>query len=358
MGRRHSRRLSRRLVGGCCLVWALLSLTGATATSRPPRSASDVSRPDLRVLQLNLCDSGIAACYTGRSVRAAAEVIRAEQPDIVTLNEVCRDDVSALEPALSHTNRGGVVQSAFEAAVDRRTAGAFRCSNGQPYGIGLLVRIRQPYQGYSSLGAVYPIQDITDPEQRVWLCLHAVGKFYACVTHLASTSRSVANAQCGYLLDTALPAVRRQGGQDPVVLGGDFNLRFGGGSDDGRFCLPPGYRRVTDGAIQYIVVSAELAVSSSRSVSLHGTTDHPGLLVDLTVRDHRLPLPAWTKPHQACRLTSRHNASRSPASTAVNSTPRWPSWISSAPALSRRRPASPRSNCAVLSFLAGPRSSG
>jgi endonuclease/exonuclease/phosphatase family metal-dependent hydrolase len=174
------------------------------------------------------------------------------------------------------------VESAFKAAVDRRTAGPFRCRNGQPYGIGVLVRIRPPYQGYRRLGVVYPTQDTGDPEQRVWLCLHAVAKFYACTTHLASTSRTVALAQCGYLLNTALPAVRTQGGPDPIVVGGDFNLSFGE-SDDGQFCQPRGYRGAADGATQHILVSAEVTVRSSRSISLHGTTDHPGLLVDLTV---------------------------------------------------------------------------
>ena len=282
MAGRSSRRLRRRVAGACCLVLALLWLAGATATSRLASPTSDGIRPSLRVLQLNLCDSGIAACYTGRSVREAAEVIRAEQPDIVTLNEVCRDDVTALEPVLSDSNRGGFVESAFEAAVDRRTAAAFRCRNGQPYGIGLLVRIRPPYHGYRRLGGVYPIQDTGDPEQRVWLCLHAVSNFYACTTHLASSSRTVASAQCGYLLSTSMPAVRAHGGPDPVVLGGDFNLRFGG-SDDSQSCVPLGYRHATDGASQHILVSAQLTMRSSRSISMQGTTDHPGLLVDLTL---------------------------------------------------------------------------
>lgn len=269
----------RRVAGGCFLVWTLLWLTGGAASSRLARPTSDASRPSLRVLQLNLCDSGLAACYTGRSVREAADVILAEQPDVVTLNEVCRDDVFKLEPALSGTKGDTVVKSAFKAAVDRRTAGAFRCRNGQPYGIGLLVRIRPPYHGYRSLGAVYPVQDAGDPEQRVWLCLHAVGHFYACTTHLASSSRTVAAAQCRYLLTSTLPAVRMQGGPDPMILGGDFNLRLG--DSDGRSCSPPGYRRATDGAGQHIVVSAGLTLTSSKSLDLDGTTDHPGLLVDL-----------------------------------------------------------------------------
>jgi hypothetical protein len=259
----------------------MTSLAGATAASHATRPASDTVRPSLRVLQLNLCNSGIARCYTGRSVREAAEVIRAERPDIVTLNEVCRDDVSVLDSAMSDTNRGVVVASAFEAAVDRRTGGAFGCRNGQPYGVGLLARVRPPHHGYRTYGDMYPTQDTSDPEQRVWLCLDAIADFYACTTHLASTSTTVALAQCGYLLDTAIPTVRRQGGQDPIVLGGDLNLRSGG-SPDAQSCPPPGYRRADDGATQHIVATTDLTVRSSRTISMHGTTDHPGLLVDLS----------------------------------------------------------------------------
>ena len=51
--------------------------------------------PTMSVLQMNLCNSGWAGCYTGRSVREAAAVIRAERPDVVTLNEICRDDLVA-----------------------------------------------------------------------------------------------------------------------------------------------------------------------------------------------------------------------------------------------------------------------
>jgi hypothetical protein len=282
MAGRSRRRRWRRVTVGCCLVWAITSLAGATAASHVTHPASDMMRPSLRVLQLNLCDSGLARCYTGRSVREAAEVIRAERPDIVTLNEICRDDVSVLDAALSDSNRGGVIASAFEAAVDRRTGGAFRCRNGQPYGIGLLARVRPPYHGYRTYGDVYPIQDTGDPEQRVWLCLHAISDFYACTTHLANTSTTVALAQCGYLLDTAIPAERTQGGQDPMVLGGDLNLRSGG-SPGAQPCPPPGYRRADDGATQHIVATTDLTVRSSRSISMHGTTDHPGFLVDLTI---------------------------------------------------------------------------
>lgn len=264
------------------LVLAASVLAGAGATGRGTPSA-DLGRPSLRVVQLNLCNSGIARCYTGRSVRAAAQVIRAERPDVVTLNEICRGDLSALEPAIAV--RGSVVVSAFEAAVDRRTAGAYRCRNGQPFGVGVLARLR-PAQQHRTYAAVYPVQDVHDPEQRVWLCLHAVRAFYACTTHLASTSAAIALAQCRHLLRIAIPAVRRQGGPEPVVVGADLNLSAGG-SPDARSCLTPGYRRVDDGGRQHIVAIAELTVTFSASISLHGSTDHPALLADLTAAPTR-----------------------------------------------------------------------
>ncbi|HEX8303595.1 MAG TPA: endonuclease/exonuclease/phosphatase family protein [Jatrophihabitans sp.] len=258
---------SRQLVvAGCCLVLAVTSLTGATAASR--LTGRELARPSLRALQLNLCDSGLAGCYTGRSVARAAEVIRAERPDIVTLNEVCRDDVSVLERAMT-----GRVTSAFTAAADRSTDGPVRCRNGQPYGIGLLARVLASADGHRAFDGVYPMQDADDVEDRVWLCL-AAGGFYACTTHLASTSAAVALGQCGYLLNTVIPALRTR--PDPVVLGGDLNL-----GAQAQSCLPPGYQRVDDGARQHIVATGGLTVGARTTISMQGTTDHPGLLVDL-----------------------------------------------------------------------------
>jgi len=218
----------------------------------------------LRALQLNLCDSGIARCYTGRSVAQAAAVIRAQAPDVVTLNEVCQEDVYEL----ARGGRDGNVRVAFMAAVDRRTGGPFRCRNGQPYGIGLLVR-----HGSSTYSGVYPTQDPGDPEERVWLCVRATD-FAACTTHLASTSATVALAQCRYLWHAAIPAIPDR---LPTVLGGDLNL----GSPELRSCLPAGYTHRDDGGVQQIVATPGFAVSSSRLIDMAGTTDHPALLVTL-----------------------------------------------------------------------------
>jgi endonuclease/exonuclease/phosphatase family metal-dependent hydrolase len=278
MAGRSYRGLRRSVAVVACLVCSAALLTGSPA-------AGGVTGTPLRVLQMNLCDSGIARCYTGRSVTEAAAVLRASAPDVVTLNEVCQDDVYALDRALADVYRGGTVVRAFRAAADRRTGGAVRCRNGQPYGIGLLVHITAPYDGYTTYGGIYPIQDTGDPEERVWLCLHAVARFYACTTHLASTSAAIALAQCGYLLREAIPAVRARGGYGPTVLGGDLNLTYGG-APDVRSCLPSGYPRTDDGGVQQIVATADFTVDSSRSIGMDGATDHPSLLVTLTMMGH------------------------------------------------------------------------
>jgi endonuclease/exonuclease/phosphatase family metal-dependent hydrolase len=252
-------------VVGCVVVLAGSSIGSAAAGTR------------VRVLQMNLCNSGIASCYTGRAVAEAAAVIRTTSPDLVTLNEVCRNDVTTLERVLSEAEtRGDAVESAFQPAADCRTAAAFRCRNGQPYGIGLLARIPSHGHGYAIHAGIYPIQDTSDPEERAWLCLDT-SDIVACTTHLASTKPTVALAQCRYLLDTAVPTARRQGRDEPTVLGGDLNLRPHHVLDV-RSCLPAGYVQTNDDGTQYVIASPDLAVSSRTTIGMNRTTDHPGLL--------------------------------------------------------------------------------
>jgi endonuclease/exonuclease/phosphatase family protein len=257
-----------------CLVGGFL-VTGATS----PVPGRDVTR----VLQLNLCNSGLAGCFTGRAVDRAAVVIRAEEPDVVTLNEVCEGDVPVLERALADSGPGGATLSAFRAAGDRRTGGAVSCRNGQRYGIGIVARLRPDAGGHTgtrqlTLGGIFPMQDVGQPEQRAWLCLNPGTTFTACTTHLASSSPAVARAQCGYLLRWAVPTAHL--GTAAVVLGGDLNLRFGG-VPVGESCIPAGSSRVDDAGVQNVVTTSAFAIAARRFVDMDGTTDHPGLLVDL-----------------------------------------------------------------------------
>jgi endonuclease/exonuclease/phosphatase family metal-dependent hydrolase len=283
----RSRRALWAAVVGClvaCLVACTTPAAGSTAVAAPPgppTPTDGVSAAPVRLLQLNLCSSGIAGCYTGRSTAAAAAVIRAEVPDVVTLNEVCQDDVSTLRQALADVVPEGGVTSAFQAARNGRTGDPYRCRNGKQYGIGIVSRWPS-VPGSSAGGGIYPAQDTEDPEERAWLCLDAAASpaVAICTTHLAYTKREVAGAQCRYLFGTVVAKLRARGGAAPLVLGGDLNLGSGD-SPDLTSCLPAGSALVDDGGEQHVVATPEFVVDSSRKIDLRGTTDHPGLLVAL-----------------------------------------------------------------------------
>jgi endonuclease/exonuclease/phosphatase family metal-dependent hydrolase len=270
------RGLQRSVAALACLVSAAGVLSGSP-------TAPTVTTEALRVLQMNLCNSGLAGCYTGQSVTRAGAAIRQDEPDVVTLNEVCQGDVETLGHLLGRVHRSDRVVRLFKAAPDRRTGSATRCLDGQPYGIGLLAHIPEPHRGYATRSGVYPVQDTRDPEVRAWLCIRATAHFQACVTHLANTDQAVALAQCGHLLDTAIPAIRGRGRYEPTVVGGDLNLTYRG-SPGVRSCLPAGYRRADDGAVQHVVATRDFTVSSSRLIGMDGSTDHPSLLVSFTIR--------------------------------------------------------------------------
>ena len=255
---------------------------GSTSTGSPAAAGGLTREPvaPVRVLQLNLCSSGIAGCYTGRATDQAAAVVRSEAPDVVTLNEACQDDLPPLERALSAALPGETVVSAFQPARDGRTGEPYRCRNGRQYGIGLVSR--WPSVSGSTSGGIYPAQDRDDPEERAWLCLDAAADppVAVCTTHLAYTKREVAGAQCRYLFGTVIAGLRARTAASPVVLGGDLNL--GNGDDpDLKACLPPGSALVDDGGQQHVVATPEYVVDDHRTIDLRGTTDHPGLLVTL-----------------------------------------------------------------------------
>ncbi|NUT31559.1 MAG: endonuclease/exonuclease/phosphatase family protein [Hamadaea sp.] len=225
---------------------------------------------DLTVLQLNLCNSGMSACYTGRAVAFAEDLVTRHRPEVVTADEICRADLPRLGAALEKAH-GAPVGSAFAALPNSRTGADVRCTNGEPFGLGVLVvrpGVHQPLVG------TFKAQDQADPEVRRWLCL-AAEPVTACTTHLSFTDKAVALAQCRELFHD-VPVVS---GPD-VVVAGDLNL----GDRDAALCVQPDRERASDAHVQHVVTSADLAITGSRTVDTAGTTDHPGLLVTMMVR--------------------------------------------------------------------------
>jgi len=245
-------------------------LTAAMALSSLPGSAEAAG--EFRVLQLNLCHSGhVSACFTGDAVvQQAIAVIQGEQPDIVSLNEVCRSDVGRL---------GGSTYAGWFTPARTPSGGAVKCTNGEDYGIGMLHRVGLT----TGASNTYAAQDGGN-ERRVWMCSTFQDNTAACVTHL-STSSSTAMRQCRELLDTNMPA--HTGGRATVVAG-DFNLRYNRWNPfqpNVQDCVPSGFFRKGDGSVQHIMASsAHFQFIATEVIDMAGTTDHPAFLVRLTRR--------------------------------------------------------------------------
>ncbi|WP_323099095.1 hypothetical protein [Intrasporangium sp. YIM S08009] len=236
----------------------------------------------LRVLQMNLCNSGRAACYTGgRAVSVAAALVQQHRPDMISVNEVCRDDLRLLKQAMSVTRPHAAIGSAFASAQDPNSRSPVLCQNGQDFGDAVLVVVPSSTSNVRNVSGIYPMQDPGDMEDRVWACIE-LPQLSACTTHTASTSATVALEQCRYLLTSVAPAIGRRTGGAPNILGADLNLPARG-SPSALACLPSGYQRADDDGVQNVMASPGTAVRSRTVLDMQGTTDHPGLLVDLAL---------------------------------------------------------------------------
>ncbi|MDX8035356.1 hypothetical protein SK803_34540 [Lentzea sp. BCCO 10_0856] len=236
-------------------------------------------------LQLNLCNSGIAGCYSqGRSIPEAAGLISQVRPNLVTLNEICANDVpDRLAPALAQAWPGDRIYHVFNPAVRRDTGTPVKCNNGQDYGNAVLGRVSAAsYQGVNAWRGKYTSQD-SGNEQRTFACAYAVGDHLACATHLSASSEPEALAQCRSLLFDVVPSIRSaEGLVGKTIVGGDFNLEYDTADpENAQKCVPSGHIRKGDGDVQHVVFSNDNAfVSTTRYGMTH--TDHDGFLVRLT----------------------------------------------------------------------------
>jgi len=244
---------------------ALAALTVLPLGAAPGPSAEAATT--VRVLQLNICHSGIAGCYTGdRVIAKAVSVIGSVRPQVLSVNEACSGDVGPLRQAM------GAAQAVFVAA-QRRDGTPVTCTNGQHY--GNIVMVVDPLAGGPGVSGRYTAQD-SGNEMRVWACLPA-GVLTACTTHLSASNGTVALAQCKELLARAVQYARTA----PTVVAGDMNLRYGG-YPNVQDCNPSGFYRKGDGSVQHVFATTSLAFVSGTRIGMDGTTDHPAWLVTTT----------------------------------------------------------------------------
>jgi hypothetical protein len=287
---RHARVVSFTLTfvfaGGC----GPSDMTDGLLDARTDTIAADTAVPDaaptglpsqypFRILQLNLCNSGFAACYDGGlAISEGVTVIQAKNPDVVTLNEICQGDLVPLANAMKASFPGQMIISAFRAAGDSRTNAPYKCKNLQDYGIAVVARVPAIYAGHEVVSGLYADQTPSSAEQRAWLCVRATGNFTACTTHLATVG-SVALAQCQDLMNNIIPAARGDAANEATVVGGDLNLSFNG-TPNAQDCVPAGYFRKGDGSVQHVLATTDFTFGASDSTTMMHT-DHPAWFVEV-----------------------------------------------------------------------------
>jgi endonuclease/exonuclease/phosphatase family metal-dependent hydrolase len=227
------------------------------------------------VLQMNLCNSGmaIASCYSfGKAVDEAVTKIHRYPPDLVTLQEVCRDDLYArdgwgkLAQVMADLYGSGHISVDFVPAWNRYTNDAYRCIDGEQYGVAMIYRGngRELHQGW------YSSQDATD-ESRAWTCATVIeGRLTGCTTHL-STDPDVAMRQCHELMSILASAWA----MPEVIVAGDFNLTSEPGKPDNvQACASVNYDRRSDSTVQQVLFTRSIRWVRGRYESMRWT-DHP-----------------------------------------------------------------------------------
>jgi len=227
------------------------------------------------LLQMNLCNSGVARppCYSfGRAVDEAVEKIHRYPPELVTLQEVCHDDLYArhswgrLARAMADLYGSRHISVGFVPAFNRDTNDWYRCANGELYGVALLVHDT----GLDLHDGWYGNQDSSE-ETRAWACTTVIkGRLTGCTTHL-STHPDVAMRQCHELMSIlAAPWVLPE-----VIVAGDFNLSSAPGRPhDVQDCALANYDRRGDGALQQVFFTRNIHWLRGTAEAMRWT-DHP-----------------------------------------------------------------------------------
>jgi hypothetical protein len=265
-----------------------------SALAAPLRANADLSANTLpsgyefRTIQMNLCNSGYADCYDypdERPILEAQQIIRDWAPELVTLNEVCENNVrDQLWPVFREAHPNSWTFWAFMPAGDREAGSAFRCKNGERFGNGMLGRMwassDSPKLGIHGQLYAEELQDTGSNEQRSWLCVNSDNDYWGCTTHLAAGDDAKAMRQCHHLMDAVIVWLWAADIRLPSVVGGDFNLKYDD-SPDMQDCVPSGWYRKGDGDVQHIMATNNLAFDYTDEISMIHT-DHNAWLVAVT----------------------------------------------------------------------------
>ena len=245
---------ARRCAVACALV---LAVCGCSA------SASST----YTLMQMNLCLSGRADCYRKAAypavVKEAVARIREASPDAVTLNEVCRRDVTRIARRTGYNLR-----------FSRVIYGGRRLRCVRPGGRGLFGNAVLTEAAIESTDS-QDFKGQAGPERRRWLCVSTQVDVDVCTAHLNTRSPIEIAGNDAQCVELAALLARRAAART-VIFGGDVNRR--------RPCAPDGAWIRTDRSadqapgLQHVYGSGALR-SPSVEVVPAGHTDHDVLLV-------------------------------------------------------------------------------
>jgi endonuclease/exonuclease/phosphatase family metal-dependent hydrolase len=256
------------------------------SVSGPPAGASASLDPSFTLMQMNLCLSGLAGCYTRAAYPAVVEEamarMRAARPDAVTFNEACRRDVARIARRTEYHVRFARVLYRGE---------RLRCVRPGGRGLfGVAVLTRSPIRSVRS----GPFRAQSGLEERRWLCVVTRADLAACTAHLhvrrTPTSAGTNRAQCDELTGRL---ARLAAGHRVVAFGGDMNRR--------RPCAPRGVWARTDRAadrapgLQHVYGTRATLRSPSLELVPSRHSDHAVVLVHARrVRQPPPPGPSVT----------------------------------------------------------------
>lgn len=257
-------RMSRRAIGGAAcaamLLWPAAPASAAVKTKT--------------YMQLNLAGNSMHGGGLAPAKEVVAQV-RAEQPYVVTLNEVCATQFDYLRKQLA----GGGYR-----AWHGRTG--VNCKDGSAFGNVVLIRIA------SSVAGNWQLPNPVEKEHRRLLCVKATNyAMVACATHISWGSGDQA-AQTRAVADR-LKTFRDQGYR--VILGGDFNLTPANTSMDPLYdgCYPNGTGSFFEAAgVRCSARSGAATVGATRKIDyLFFSEEYQGLsarVASTKVSDHKI----------------------------------------------------------------------
>ena len=308
-------------LGGALAAVSLLALAPHSLADQPGATTGNtVARApagkELNLLQVNLCRSGKAGCWTaggvddeGSSLHSLVKTVGAladegaGPPDFITVEEGCSQDIgvtSDVKGSVLHKlkERFGLdYQRAWQAEGDTSGGGdpeKYQCVRGSgdntpergTFGVGVLSLTKRVGDKGDVRRDLYPAgMQTSSKEWRAYMCADygggaRPGAVTACVTHLAlargDDGARDQHEQCDFLKKQL---TRKD---QPTVFGGDLNMTYGGTPNDAQQCVPPGFVRKGDGDVQHLMASNDLAFPAKvRTGPLPGS-DHEWLLARLS----------------------------------------------------------------------------